>query len=45
MMRQDNYEFEASLGYVAKPCLKQSNNKKGCPVKYCSHFTEEIYEF
>jgi hypothetical protein len=27
-MRQEDHEFKASLDYIAKPCLKNRNNKQ-----------------
>jgi hypothetical protein len=26
-LRQEDHEFEASLGYIGRPCFKQTNKK------------------
>jgi hypothetical protein len=35
-LRQEDPEFHASVGYVARPCVKakQNKTKKGCYLKY-----------
>jgi hypothetical protein len=27
-LRQEDHQFEVSMGYVTRPCLKNKNNKK-----------------
>jgi hypothetical protein len=47
MWKQDNLEFEFSLGYIARPCLKkqkQANKKRlkkifTSMIEKCIHFT------
>jgi hypothetical protein len=34
-MRQENFEFKASLGYIVRPCLKNKTATKGMKEGLC----------
>jgi hypothetical protein len=35
-LRQDDQEYEATLGYLARPCLKKQKTNK--PKRFCRQF-------
>jgi hypothetical protein len=37
-LRQENHQFEASMGYIVKPCLKTTtkNTNKSSPQQFCN---------
>jgi hypothetical protein len=43
-LRQEDHEFETSLGYTVKPCLKKKKNMQNYDLRF-SQSGESLHEF